>query len=133
MDTKSEKKYNIRTWLIPKLRRLSYQWPPRKWAQTAARVERGKYKCELCSGIFGPREISLDHKEPVIAVDKGFVDWNTYVERLFCEFENWSVICNNCHDKKTEQENIQRKQYLIEIRENKAKKSKSKRKPKRKK
>ena len=107
--TRKKRKPNIKTWLVPKLRRLSYQWPNRKDAKVAARVSRGKYKCAACEDIFGPKEISLDHTVPVIDPIDGYQDWNTYISRLFCEeADGFQVLCNPCHDMKTEWENTVR-------------------------
>lgn len=85
-------------------------WPPRKLAIQAARIERGVYKCASCDGRFGPKEIQLDHKIPVIDEEIGFVDWNTYIDRLFCEEENFQVLCKPCHEAKTFLEQEIRKQ-----------------------
>lgn len=103
-------KTNIRRWLINKLRRLSYQWPDRKLAIVNARIERGKYRCATCEGSFGPKEIQLDHKIPVIDEEIGFVDFNTYIERLFCDEDNFQVLCKPCHAAKTFFEQEIRKQ-----------------------
>lgn len=114
--TKPERKKtpNHRHWLTNKLRRLSYQWPPRKQAIVNARVERGVYKCATCEGLFGPKEIQLDHKIPVVDEEIGFVDWNTYIERLFCDVENFQVLCKPCHETKTFFEQEIRKQVKRE-------------------
>lgn len=102
----SEKeKHNFRPWLINKLRRLSYQWPARKEAIKKARIERGKYKCATCEGIFGPKEIQADHIEPVIDPHTGFVDWNTYIDRLFCDTDLYQILCKGCHTIKSSFEN----------------------------
>ena len=97
-----------------KLRRISYQWPPRKEAIKKARVARGQYKCASCEKIFGPKEIQLDHKIPVVDEEIGFVDWNTYIERLFCDAENFQVLCKPCHETKTFFEQEIRKQVKRE-------------------
>ena len=116
MITKSERKKtpNHRHWLTNKLRRLSYQWPPRKEAIKRARLERGIYKCAICEGKFGPKEIQLDHKIPVVDEEVGFVDWNTYIERLFCDVDNFQVLCKPCHETKTFFEQEIRKQVKKE-------------------
>ena len=101
---KKKKEQSLKTWLIPRLRRLSFQWPPRAEAMKLARVARGKYLCNICKGIFGPKEIAMDHILPVVAVDDGFVDIGTYVESLFCKVDNYQCICRPCHDVKTTQE-----------------------------
>lgn len=88
-------------WLIHELRRLHSKWGPRKITYVAARVERGKYKCAHCGGIFGPKFIDLDHIKPVISVQDGFIDWNTYIDRLFVSKDGYQVLCKTCHKQKT--------------------------------
>lgn len=105
----------IKNWLVQKLRRLSYQWPPRKAAIKKGRVSRGKYKCSICEGIFGPKQIQLDHILPVIDEEMGFVDFNTYIERLFCEEDNFQILCKPCHAAKTFFEQEIRKQVKQEV------------------
>lgn len=97
------KEVNLKTWLIPKLRRLSYMWPARNEAKRLARVERGKYKCNKCKGIFGPKEVVMDHINPVVPLT-GFENLGNFVESLFCKVEGFQVLCEKCHDKKTEKE-----------------------------
>lgn len=109
------KKPVLKHWLTNKLRRLSYQWTPRKAVQKAARVSRGKYRCNSCLGEnFGPTDIQLDHILPVIDEEIGFVDWNTYIDRLFCEEDNFQVLCKPCHASKTFFEQEIRKQVKRE-------------------
>lgn len=103
-----------RHWLTNKLRRLSYQWPPRKQAIKNARLDRGIYQCATCEGKFGPKEIQLDHITPVVDEEIGWVDWNTYIDRLFCSEENFQVLCKPCHAAKTFFEQEIRKQVKRE-------------------
>lgn len=98
------KPVNLKSWLIPKLRRLSYQWPPKNEAKKRARVARGKYKCAGCGGVFGPKEIQMDHIKPVVDPKIGFEDFGKYVESLFCSIENYQALCTLCHQKKTDSE-----------------------------
>ena len=110
-----EKKQNLRTWLIPKLRRLSYQWPPRRQTLLDARVSRGKYECAECkrqgkTDLWGPKEISLDHIETIIPLT-GWDDWDGVIKRLFCEKDLFQVLCTQHHDEKTEKENLERKEH----------------------
>lgn len=102
---REKKPINLRTWLIPKLRRLSYTWPNRNEAKKLARVERGKYKCAMCDQIFGPKEIVLDHKTPVVPLE-GFQDLGHFVESLFCSVDNYQALCNPCHDQKSSDEGV---------------------------
>ena|SRR5665213_3139380 len=105
---------NLRHFLTNKLRRLSYQWPPRREAITRARTERGIYTCNICKGSFGPKEIQLDHINPVVDEEAGFIDWNTYIDRLFCSVEGFQVLCKTCHEAKTFLEQEIRKQVKQE-------------------
>lgn len=99
---------HLKYWLVQKLRRISYQWPERKAAIRKARVSRGKYLCAHCNGLFGPKEINADHKDPVIDPEVGFVDWNTYIARLFCSEDNIQIICKIDHHAKSAEENERR-------------------------
>jgi 5-methylcytosine-specific restriction endonuclease McrA len=103
-----KKEQSLKTWLIPRLRRLSYTWPNRNKAKQLARVSRGRYKCAKCNNIFGPKEVVLDHINPVVSVEFGFQDLGKYVESLFCSVENYQTLCFLCHETKTLKENEQR-------------------------
>jgi hypothetical protein len=81
---------------------------------TAARVERGKYKCATCEDLFGPKEVALDHIQPVVDPKAGFTTWDDYIARLFCAAEGFQVICNSCHDAKTLIEDQMREHYKAE-------------------
>ena len=99
---------NLKSWLIPKLRRLSYQWPPKNEAKKLARVARGQYQCNNCKKIFPPKEIFMDHINPVVPLT-GFEDLGKYVESLFVPVEAYQALCGPCHTEKTDAENIIRK------------------------
>lgn len=95
-------KYDEKTkWLMHEFRRLHSKWPPRKKVYVEARISRGLYKCAKCGGGFGPKYIDLDHITPVISVQDGFVDWNTYIDRLFVDEKSYQVLCKECHKQKT--------------------------------
>jgi hypothetical protein len=84
-----------------------------------AKVSYGKYKCKICGGLFGPREVALDHIDPVIDPEHGFIDWNTYIDRLFVAPEKYQVLCKAaCHKLKTAEENKIRKE-VKDVRKNK--------------
>jgi 5-methylcytosine-specific restriction endonuclease McrA len=96
-------------WLKHGLRRLSYKWPARYKTKVKARVSRGKYECSQCKEIVGQKEIQIDHIDPVIGVE-GWVDWNTYIERLFVEESQLQAICKKCHTEKSNAENSVRRE-----------------------
>jgi hypothetical protein len=69
------------------------------------------FLCPICGERKHRLLAKLDHKEPVIDPRVGFIDWNTYIDRLFCDPSNLQVICIDCHTKKTKDENDLRKKY----------------------
>lgn len=92
------------------------RWPCKYEAKRLARIERGKYKCACC-GAEGPATLppkegrkrrrnnaAVDHINPVIDPAVGFVDWDTVIERMFCEVEGFQVLCWECHEAKTAEE-----------------------------
>lgn len=109
----AKKEISLRSWLTPKLRKLSYQWGERKKAQAKARVSRGLYECAECkrqgkTQLWGPRDISFDHIVTVVP-KTGWDSWDGFLTRLFCSSDNLQCLCNLHHDEKTAQENAERK------------------------
>jgi 5-methylcytosine-specific restriction endonuclease McrA len=76
-----------------------------------------QYQCQICSSWVSSTKIAVDHIDPVISVDDGFVDWNTFVERLgFENKKNLQRICDDCHNKKTNAERFKRN-FAVELNE----------------
>lgn len=75
---------------------------------TRAKKDAVQYQCNVCKTWTKSTAIAVDHIDPVIHVEEGFIDWNTFVERLFCGPENLQVICDDCHQKKTNKERFDR-------------------------
>lgn len=94
--------------LISVLRRFSRFWHPSKIVFEKSRIARGMYQCSTCSKIVGPKEIKIDHIEPVVPVT-GFTNWDDLVGRLFCEETGLQAICKDCHKIKTDKENSDRR------------------------
>lgn len=110
-NTWTESKFN--SFIRGNLRRTSQKWPPIANALKKARVERGEYLCAECKQIVpattkvdGKRvkNVHVDHIDPVVDPNIGFVDWNTFIDRMFVEDEGLQVLCNACHTIKTEKE-----------------------------
>lgn len=82
-----------------------------------SKVDSVQYRCAPCGQWTPSKSVAVDHISPVIDVQTGFVDWNQFVTRLFCGPENLQVICDTCHDAKTQVERITRliKQYTQEL------------------
>ena len=79
-----------------------------------------KRQCQVCNEWVSSSHIAVDHIDPVISVADGKQDWNTFVDRLWCNTSgkaNLQRICDPCHDLKTQKERIDRltKQYTQEL------------------
>lgn len=111
MKTKktARKAFNRKSFIMNVLRKASYKYPYMNEAVKRARVDRGVYECNGCKGRFKIKELKRDHVNPVIEPGVGFVDWNTYIDRLLCEsVYYYQMLCADCHNKKTGLENEQR-------------------------
>lgn len=110
----------LRTFITSTLRGGFRKYPPKYETLKAASV--GKkinaktnrmaehFTCNMCKGEFPAKEVQVDHVDGVICPYTGFVDWNTYIDRLFCSDDNLQVLCTDCHDEKTRGENAIRKE-----------------------
>lgn len=103
----------FRNFVRSSLRAASRKWGPINQVRKEAWVSRGKYKCNGCKKVVAPTtkidsvskpNIFVDHINPVVDPSEGFVSWDVYIDRLFCEKSNLQVLCRKCHDKKTAQE-----------------------------
>lgn len=120
----------FRDWLIHELRRISYKYPAYGRVKKAGKVDIATFSCMQCkmycytgtkslekTGLlnrFPPdmvkkEKIDMDHVEPVIDPNTGFVDWNTFIPRLFVEDALWARLCKSCHQIKTQNENKTRR------------------------
>lgn len=74
-------------------------------------------QCEICGNWVGSSQITIDHINPVVDIDDGFVDWNEFINRLWCDKSNLQRACDDCHSYKTHKEQIARliKQYTKEL------------------
>ena len=110
----------FRSFITSALRAASRRWPPRYAALKEALFTRktnnntGKlaqhYKCAECSGLFVATDVQVDHIHPVVDPVKGFVSWDVYIDRMFCELHGLQVLCKDCHKIKTDKEKLERKQ-----------------------
>ncbi len=67
------------------------------------------YKCAKCKKHFVAADVQVDHIFPVVDPKTGFVSWDLFIDRIFCEIENLQVMCKPCHKVKTEEEKLERK------------------------
>lgn len=104
------------SFIISVLRSGTRRYPPKYTTLNEAKTEKKINKktgrlaqhflCALCEKEYVAKEVQVDHIEPVVK-DK-FIDWNTYIPRLFCEQENLQCLCITCHKKKTTNEKTTR-------------------------
>jgi 5-methylcytosine-specific restriction endonuclease McrA len=103
-----------KAFIVSVLRSGTRRWPPKYETLNEAKTEKKinpatkrlaqHYKCRKCRKDFPAKMVQVDHIKPVVTPSDGFVDWNTFVERLFCDKDNLQVLCVSCHDKKTQKE-----------------------------
>ena len=110
----------IHTFIVGVLRAGARRWPAKHEAMEEAFVGRkiskaGRmakhYKCKHCGGEFTSKDVNCDHIDPVVDPTVGFVDWNTYIKRLFIEKEGYQILCSECHNKKSAEEKKIAKEY----------------------
>ena len=109
----------FRSFVTSALRAASRRWPPKFKALKEAFVGRktnkktGKlamhYKCAKCKKHFVAADVQVDHIKPVVDPKKGFLNWDEFINRMFCEIENLQVLCKPCHKVKTDKEKLERK------------------------
>ncbi len=117
-----------------RLRKASFMWPPRGQAIRAARTTQkvnpatGRLcwyvRCAGCQMEFLEKEIKLDHKQPIVDVNVGYMSGvrdqsssfgdhakhlGTYVLRMLPEVQGFQCLCKGCHDRKTKGENDARR------------------------
>ena len=109
----------FRSFVTSALRAASRRWPPKNKALKEAFVGRkenkktGKlamhYKFAKCKKHFVAADVQVDHILPVVSTAEGFVSWDDFIDRIFCEIENLQVMCKPCHKVKTDEEKAERK------------------------
>lgn len=103
-----------KSFIVSVLRGGSRRWPPKYETLNESKTEKkvntltGRiaqhFRCASCGGEFPAKQVNVDHILPVVDPVVGFVDWNTFVENLYCEKENLQVLCSTCHTEKTKME-----------------------------
>ncbi len=109
----------FRSFIRGGLRSISMRWPPKNRVKQNARVQRGVYQCvgyergshevpaSLPPKTGNKRRINnsvIDHISPVIDPVRGFVSWDEFINRLFCEEDGFQLLCHECHKHKTADE-----------------------------
>lgn len=131
MAPKKKKSYVPIAKIKNALRRIYMHDKQRKKALDRAKVDKATYSCESCGKFlydgssdknfnalrekYSDKEVvkekpDVDHKTPVIEPKRGFCDWNTYIESLWCSAEDLQILCKFCHLEKTSKEAAERKE-----------------------
>lgn len=93
----------IKSRITSALRQIWWRYSEaRKQALNRVKVSRGRYQCELCDHITGPKGIQVDHIIPCRV--PGDDSWDGFIKRLFCSQENLRAICKGCHKEETDKQ-----------------------------
>ena len=108
----------FRSFIISTLRSGMRRYPNKALALKAASVGKkinkltGRmaehFQCRKCSGHFPRTSVQVDHIDPVVDPNKGFIDWNSFIERMFVALDKLQVLCKTCHSGKTRTEQKER-------------------------
>ncbi len=103
-----------KAFIISVLRSGTQRYPPKYLTLNEAKTEKkinsksGRlaqhFQCASCKKDFPAKDVNVDHISPVVCPKQGFVSWDVYIERLYCEKENFQILCKGCHTIKTQKE-----------------------------
>ena len=105
---KKKRVWTLKSLIISALRKIFFYSPLRREALERAKVG-DLYKCAITGKKYPINMVTVDHTDPVVDPKKGWVDWDTFINRLFCSVENLQVVNKDEHKKKTKKENQERK------------------------
>jgi len=107
-----------RSFVTSALRGAFRRWPPKflvlKNAQAGRKINKitGKlamhYKCAICKKAHVLTQVQVDHIDPVVCTKNGFISWDVFIDRLYCEASNLQIVCKECHKIKCAEEKIER-------------------------
>ena len=116
MMIKKKKEWALNYALFSALRRVFMRSPYSsdafnkvKRTATKGKQKRVFFTCASCGVEAIRKDVCVDHVAPVVDPKVGFVDWITYIARLFCGPDNLQILCKKCHKIKTLQENKERR------------------------
>src|SRR5512139_4098738 len=91
----------LRSFITSTIRAGFRRFPPKfevlKAALTGKKVNEATgrvaahYRCADCKKDFPQKNVQVDHIKPVVDPKVGFVSWDVFIERLFCEAKNLQV------------------------------------------
>lgn len=71
------------------------------------KIDATEHLCNVCNKwkrSVKNSKVVIDHIDPVVEPEVGFVDMNTYFRRLWCDRSKLQKICGDCHRTKTNAE-----------------------------
>lgn len=73
-------------------------------------------ECTNCGTMEAKSNIELDHKVPVVPLDRSFEEMSVdeVIDRMWCDPENLEPLCHDCHKEKTKIENAERRRLKKE-------------------
>lgn len=101
----------LKSMLLSAIGKVWMYWHGRLEAKKRCKIESkpGWFKCEEC---YAEREkIEIDHINPVILPEVGFVTWDDYIASKFVEADKLRGLCRECHKQKTQKENKVRRAW----------------------
>lgn len=105
---RAKPKWNPNSAFRGALRRVFARSPAVRAVKERARKEEVKYnkdgspskkprvlfQCAECNKWYKGTHVAVDHIDPVINPVTGYVDWNTFIDRLDCPESNLQVVCS---------------------------------------
>lgn len=106
----------IKSFITSVLRGGSKRWPPKYECMEEAKTEKrvnpasGRfaqfYLCAACCGEYTAKNVEVDHITPIVDPKVGFINWDSFINNLFCSKDNLQVLCQPCHKEKTKKEKV---------------------------
>lgn len=122
----------LKAFIVGSLRQGFRRYPPKYRAlanacvgiriNKATKRKAAHYTCAECTKCFPRTGVQIDHKVPAVR-ESGFVSWDDYIERLFCDEKGLQILCRLCHKKKTQKENQVRRDATHVKKEKKSRRS----------
>ena len=113
----------IRSFITTVLRGGMRRWPP-KWnvlkkacigkaINPKTKRMGNQYTCVECDKTFSSTQVQVDHIKPVVDPKVGFVNWDTFIERLFVDESKMQILCLKCHKEKSKAEQLKRIKHAV--------------------
>lgn len=101
------------TFIRSALRQKSRWWKPiteckmksRRTYKGPNKRQKFEYQCNTCKKWFPEKQINVDHIVGAGSLNCS-ADLAGFVDRLFCEQDNLQVLCEVCHNEKTQLEKL---------------------------